>query len=544
MADCRFVESTFGATATERDGRRMLHVEGTSECPTTGYSLELEADDPGVVPDPEAVVLRLVEHPPEVGEEVITPTRVSYDAEIGREPARVVIRVADAEPLSIPIAGATTAAEPHRPNSFQLSSDDGIEVTYQETSITGEPQFTYRDGSREISKRGDEIRREETSIGTLVAIELEAVPDFQAVVLSLVIPGINLRDGDAEFETLAIETTTRTTIGPGMITGPLQSYRTRTLRGTARFHEELGSVANQQALQTSTPTSESKGETMNGNNMRETVWNPGIWAEIDGAVKNAVGQVRVAQKVFAATSLPDAAVVPDDQLDTAQLRVQEGRTKPLLEISGEFPLTQSQTANESNLRTGKALAQLTAKGIGRLEDALFFQGKSADVPQNFDVLNKDSADGGLLGVAKTKIKVSKKDGYPESIFKSVVDGISELDKLLQPGPYALFLEPGIFADAHTPNSANVTPADRIKPLVTGGFYSTGTLLIRGKGGAADTQRGLLVSLGGEPTALYVGHDPFTEVTQSDVRGNLRFRVFERVQIVARDPQALVAFEFN
>src|SRR5207247_1938162 len=110
------------------------------------------------VPDPEEVVLRLVEHPPEVGEEVITPTRVSYDAAIGREPARVVIRVAGAEPLSIPIGAATTAAEPHRPNSFQLSSDDGIEVTYQETSITGEPQFTYRDGSRETSKGDNEIR--------------------------------------------------------------------------------------------------------------------------------------------------------------------------------------------------------------------------------------------------------------------------------------------------------------------------------------------------------------------------------------------------
>jgi hypothetical protein len=216
----------------------MLHVDGTGECPTTGYSLKLEADNPGAAPHPEHVVLRLVERRPDVGEDVITPTPVSYVAEIGSEASRVVIRVPDAEPLSIPIAERETPSEPHRPNSFQLSGDDDVEVTYEETSVTGEPLFTYRDGRRDTSSNGDGIRREETSIGTLVTIELEAVPDLQTVEFTLLIPIINLREGDADFETLGIETTAQTSVGgPEMMSGALQSYRTRTFRGTARFRE-------------------------------------------------------------------------------------------------------------------------------------------------------------------------------------------------------------------------------------------------------------------------------------------------------------------
>jgi hypothetical protein len=105
MADCQCKESSFSATATEEDGRRTLRVEGTCECRTTGYSLELEPDNPGVVPHPEDVVLRLVEHAPQVGEDTKTATAVSpYVAQIGHEATRVIIRVPGAEPVRISIS--------------------------------------------------------------------------------------------------------------------------------------------------------------------------------------------------------------------------------------------------------------------------------------------------------------------------------------------------------------------------------------------------------------------------------------------------------
>jgi hypothetical protein len=84
-----------------------------------------------------------------------------------------------------------------------------------------------------------------------------------------------------------------------------------------------------------------------------------------------------------------------------------------------------------------------------------------------------------------------------------------------------------------------TTADRIRPLVTGGYYGTGSLPT-----APDPAgSGLLVSLGGEPTTIYIAQDAVTAFTQLGGDGLYRFRVFERVQIVNRDPRALVLLAF-
>ncbi len=126
--------------------------------------------------------------------------------------------------------------EPRRPNSFELSGDYGIEVRYDETSITGRPRLTYKDADRDVSVEGDEIRREETSIGALVSAHVESIPDARVVDVSLLLPTVNLGDGDAEIEALLIETTARTSIGgPALVTGAIQSYRAHAVRGTARL---------------------------------------------------------------------------------------------------------------------------------------------------------------------------------------------------------------------------------------------------------------------------------------------------------------------
>jgi hypothetical protein len=99
----------------------------------------------------------------------------------------------------------------------------------------------------------------------------------------------------------------------------------------------------------------------------------------------------------------------------------------------------------------------------------------------------------------------------------------------QYGPYALFLPAKRFAYASTPLSGTtVTPGDRITPLVTGGFHGTGCL---------PDNDGLLVSLGGEPTTIYLGIDATTAFTQIEPNGIYRFRVFERFQFVERDRAA-------
>jgi uncharacterized linocin/CFP29 family protein len=77
-------------------------------------------------------------------------------------------------------------------------------------------------------------------------------------------------------------------------------------------------------------------------------------------------------------------------------------------------------------------------------------------------------------------------------------------------------------------------ADRIKPLVTAGFYGTGTV---------PPSTGLLVSLGGNTMDLVVGMDVATSFLQEDPDGRYRLRVWERFALRRKDSSAIIKLEF-
>ncbi len=125
--------------------------------------------------------------------------------------------------------------------------------------------------------------------------------------------------------------------------------------------------------------------------------------------------------------------------------------------------------------------------------------------------------------------------YGENTFKAVTDGIAKLVGKAQAPGYALFLPTAVYADTFVPPSAAslVTTADRIKPLVEGGFYSSGVL---------PEKEGLLVALGGEPVKLFVAREITTEYVRKE-GARFFFRVVERVQYVVRDARSLVLLKF-
>jgi len=205
-------------------------------------------------------------------------------------------------------------------------------------------------------------------------------------------------------------------------------------------------------------------------------------------------------------------------------------------------LTQSQLNNETNLRTAQTLAQLTARKIALAEDLLIFQGGKATLPQGVVVTNLLTGWDGLLNLEGMLNPINVDPltgaggGYGENTFRAVSQGISELISAGHPGPYALILETAAFADTHAPVANTlVTTSDRIIPLVDGRFYGTGTL-------PANT--GLLVSLGGNPTTIHIAQDAGVVYNWEDPFGNHRFRVFERIQVVAREPEAFVKIQFT
>jgi hypothetical protein len=154
--------------------------------------------------------------------------------------------------LATTSAGAVSSASPSHgtgiksvspyqykePNLFVLQGVGpkykDVQSSYSTSSIAGQPILRYKDSKGSYSFKGDQIHTQKTEIGTMVMVTLETVPDLRVVTLTLLVPAINLDDSAREFKTIAIRTTSKTTIGgPRLVKGAVQSYEVIDLKGTA-----------------------------------------------------------------------------------------------------------------------------------------------------------------------------------------------------------------------------------------------------------------------------------------------------------------------
>jgi uncharacterized linocin/CFP29 family protein len=292
------------------------------------------------------------------------------------------------------------------------------------------------------------------------------------------------------------------------------------------------------------------------NSTSELAWDASVWKEIDDAVLSEMGRVRSAQKVLPATQYDtDPTEIANDVINFTDLSIREGQTKSFVELFQEFTLTSAQAMNETQLKTCHTLAQMAAKSIALAEDTVIFQGANGKLPVGVKAELIESAGGGLLGEANPKdandndpLKVAVPVVVPrvpksrpgllfgENVFTAVADGIAKLTAKAQAPKFALFLPVNVFADTFVASSeaSLVTTADRIKPLVEGGFQETVSL---------PQDRGLLVALAGEPTRIYVGREAEAEFVRKE-GSKYFFRVVERIQFVARDPRAFVLLKFK
>ena len=316
---------------------------------------------------------------------------------------------------------------------------------------------------------------------------------------------------------------------------------------------------------------------------RDKIWTPEIWTEIDNAVKEQ-WKLRVAQTVIKTVAVEGAADVAVERIDLNTDVIPEGNRLPFVEISREFSLTQSQVDNETTLRNGRDFARVAARLTAMGEDATVFGGEQGfnalvqrvqgqQQPQRplLRATNLASLQNGLLAIAPTAVPVNPvhqqqqanppqaagggKGGgaaagaapapaaaapaepvYRENTVVAVLEGLAILRQAGQPGPYALFLSPQTYADAYSPLPDTLqTPADRLLSVLKGGLQMANEL---------PNNRGLLVSLGGDPVAIYLAQDIAVAFNQQDPEGNYRFRAFERVQLIVREASALVRLEFQ
>ncbi|MEH1855212.1 MAG: encapsulin [Nostoc sp.] len=254
------------------------------------------------------------------------------------------------------------------------------------------------------------------------------------------------------------------------------------------------------------------------------------------------------------------------------LHIQEGLTKNFVEISQEFFLTTAQVAKETaKYGTCKTLARMAAKAVALGEDAYFFQCADRspvvrnlhdreelrvnfpggvrisnwNIERDFGLLAEanppDASDHDFNKVARPIIVEpieanSNHVIWGQETFKAVTRGIAKLVSKGQATDYALFLPTDAFADTFAPPgyASLVTTAERIKPLVEGGFYDSAVL---------PQDEGLLIALAGEPQKLFVGTEAHVEFIRHQ-EGRHYFRVAERVQYVVREARSLVLLKFR
>ena len=96
---------------------------------------------------------------------------------------------------------------------------------------------------------------------------------------------------------------------------------------------------------------------------RAGFWNDQVWGSIDDGVKQTVGAIRVVQKVFPTVQLANATSVPADIFNPEKMSIEEGITRPFIELAVEFPLTNGQVNDEPIAPTAITLAKLVARSL-------------------------------------------------------------------------------------------------------------------------------------------------------------------------------------
>ena len=127
-------------------------------------------------------------------------------------------------------AKSATALE--HPNFFQLQGDD-IHVTYSTSGFDGKPHFGYQDPLQSKQFSGDQIRKTESELGTLVTVFLRQTVDTGSTTFTLLIPRVNLRFANSvNITTLGIAAIHHfSIIGPP--NGQADFYRSHVLTGEA-----------------------------------------------------------------------------------------------------------------------------------------------------------------------------------------------------------------------------------------------------------------------------------------------------------------------
>ncbi len=202
-------------------------------------------------------------------------------------------------------------------------------------------------------------------------------------------------------------------------------------------------------------------------------------------------------------------------------------------------------AADPNLSAVLTMFRRAAAYIGRLEDALVFNGRPgpnlpppfgiAGIPDVYTVQGHGISEGlfPFVGPAgqRQQVPIPVGPGAPgDRVVTAIIQSINALDGAGQVGPYACALAPDLFEHVCTPNPNLVLPRDRILPFLQGPLL---------RSSAIAPNHGVVVASSANPVELVVASDIHLRFLQTTEESRLVFQVYERVALRIKEQAAIV-----
>jgi uncharacterized linocin/CFP29 family protein len=287
-------------------------------------------------------------------------------------------------------------------------------------------------------------------------------------------------------------------------------------------------------------------------------WTEEQWAAVRRTVQEAAGKARVASSFLPLVGPlgPGQASVPSLSMDTNVLgtpqrgeaanrfEIDDGETLPLNTLSCEVHLT-TQQVEDPDLASARELLGRAAGIIGRLEDAIIFNGHPGgeappqpppepriyrvNVPRRPTpgLLNEVTPAGGL-GRPPARLRVAVK-AESQNLIEQVDAAISVLEGNGHYGPFACVLGRDLYRAAITPETSLAIARDRILALLGGGPLHRSSLV--------PLDQGVVISLAASPIDLVVASDVHVKLLQVTLEPRYVFRISERFVLRLKQPDA-------
>jgi uncharacterized linocin/CFP29 family protein len=287
-------------------------------------------------------------------------------------------------------------------------------------------------------------------------------------------------------------------------------------------------------------------------------WSDEQWARVSQTVQKEAARSRVAASFLPLVGPlpPDTDFVKGGQLTYIDntstppprqiMHVDDRKPIQLATLQVRVQLRGAQVA-DPNLTSALEMFRRAANILARLEDTIVFRGQTAanqgppaptiqQLPAIWGISGGEKSDG-LYDWAS--VRVRKRAPITPSGQQLVVEvsrQIGALEARGHFGPFAVVLGEGLFSVAQDPNINMVLPSDRIIPFLGGGPLLRSSTL--------PNFEGFVIALGASPFELVIATDVSVGFLQVTTEPAFVFRVYEKVALRAKEPNAIVLLTFG